>query len=90
MDAALSRMGLSDDEKLQMYTLVAAVLHLGNIEFEDDPEDTRGGCRAKQSREKSLTIASTLLGIDPSELKQALTSRVMQSSRGGLKGTVIM
>jgi myosin heavy subunit len=24
---------------------VAAVLHLGNISFEDDPDDQRGGCR---------------------------------------------
>jgi hypothetical protein len=28
--------------------------------------------------------------VDPGELRQALVSRVMQSSRGGLKGTVIM
>lgn len=83
-------MGISDADKMQIYTMVAAVLHLGNVEFEDDPEDTRGGCRAKQSGESSLAIASTLLGIDASELKQALTSRVMQSSRGGVKGTVIM
>lgn len=69
---------------------MAAVLHLGNIEFEDNPEDTRGGCRVSQASEKSLIIASKLLGIDASELKQALVSRVMQSSRGGLKGTVIM
>lgn len=90
LDTALGRMGLSEQEKLAIYTMVAAVLHLGNIEFEDDPEDTRGGCRAKQSKESSLSIASNLLGIDASELKQALTSRVMQSSRGGVKGTVIM
>ncbi|KRT78219.1 Myosin head, partial [Oryctes borbonicus] len=83
-------MGISDDDKLQIYTMVAAVLHLGNIEFEDDPEDTRGGCRVKQSGGNSLSISSSLLGIDASELKQALTSRVMQSSRGGAKGTVIM
>lgn len=70
--------------------MVAAVLHLGNIVFEDNPEDTRGGCRVAQNSEKSLVIASKLLGIDPSELRQALVSRVMQSSRGGVKGTVIM
>ncbi|KAI4457701.1 myosin [Holotrichia oblita] len=90
LDSALSRMGISDADKMQIYAMVAAVLHLGNVEFEDDPEDTRGGCRAKQSGESSLATASTLLGIDASELKQALTSRVMQSSRGGVKGTVIM
>lgn len=90
LDKALSRLGLSDNDKIQIYTTVAAVLHLGNVEFEDNPEDTRGGCRVSKSKEKSLKIASKLLGIDPSELMQALESRVMQSSRGGVKGTVIM
>lgn len=90
LNNALSRLGLSESERLQIYTMVAAVLHLGNIEFEENPEDTRGGCRVAKSKEKSLVIASKLLGIDPSELTQALESRVMQSSRGGMKGTVIM
>ncbi|KAJ8967316.1 hypothetical protein NQ317_000967 [Molorchus minor] len=90
LDQALSRLGISDNERLQIYTTVAAVLHLGNIAFEDNPEDTRGGCRVATSKEKSLIMASRLLAIDPSELRQALVARVMQSSRGGLKGTVIM
>lgn len=90
LDTALTRLGLQDKEKTEIYTLVAAVLHLGNVEFEENPEDTRGGCRVSHSSEKSLLISSKLLGIDPNELKQALVSRVMQSSRGGIKGTVIM
>ncbi|XP_060526267.1 myosin heavy chain 95F isoform X2 [Cylas formicarius] len=90
LDMALSRLGMSDGERLQIYTTVAAVLHLGNIEFEDNPEDTKGGCRVAASKEKSLQMASKLLEIDPSELRQALVARVMQSARGGLKGTVIM
>lgn len=90
LDTALTRLGLHEKEKIEIYSLVAAVLHLGNIEFEDNPEDTRGGCRVSHASEKSLIIASKLLGIDANELKQALVSRVMQSSRGGLKGTVIM
>lgn len=90
LDGALARLGMSDNERLQIYTTVAAVLHLGNIEFEENPEDTRGGCRVAGSKEKSLNIAANLLEIDGMELRQALVSRVMQSSRGGVKGTVIM
>lgn len=90
LDSALARIGISSEERLQIYTTVAAVLHLGNIQFEDNPEDTRGGCRVAPSAEKSLKIASQLLEIDPMDLQQALESRVMQSSRGGVKGTVIM
>lgn len=90
LDQALARLGLAEQERLQIYTMVAAVLHLGNVQFEENPEDTRGGCRVAKSKEKSLVVASKLLGIDPGELTQALESRVMQSSRGGVKGTVIM
>lgn len=70
--------------------MVASVLHLGNVTFEDNPEDKKGGCKVCADSEKSLTIAARLMGVDPGELRQALVSRVMQSSRGGLKGTVIM
>lgn len=120
LDLALSRLGMSDTKRLQIYTTVAAVLHLGNVgkwwrsysihttllltllffiiewygffsvEFEENPEDTRGGCRVARSGENSLVMASRLLEIDPEELRQALVSRVMQSARGGFKGTVIM
>lgn len=90
LDMALNRIGLNDKDRFEIYKTVAAVLHLGNIEFEDNPDDKRGGCRVVPAREKSLNIASKLLEIDPLDLRQALESRVMQSARGGFKGTVIM
>lgn len=81
---------MSDTNKLEIYALVAGVLHLGNISFEENPEDVRGGCQVAKSSEHSLSITSKLLGVDPFELRQALVSRVMQSKGGGIKGTVIM
>ncbi len=35
-DKAMTQMGMTEDEKLAIYTIVAGVLHLGNIEFEED------------------------------------------------------
>ncbi|XP_037818980.1 myosin heavy chain 95F isoform X6 [Lucilia sericata] len=90
LDKALGRLGLSEAQKLEIYSLVAACLHLGNISFEEIPDDARGGCQVSDSSEKSLTITCRLLGVDPDELRQALVSRVMQSKGGGFKGTVIM
>ncbi|XP_055588992.1 myosin heavy chain 95F isoform X2 [Uranotaenia lowii] len=90
LDQALSRLGLSDGQKFEIYALVAAVLHLGNINFEDNPEDAKGGCRVASASEKALVITAKLIGLDPFELRQALVSRVMQSKGGGIKGTVIM
>jgi myosin-6 len=41
-DNALTHFGVSEAERLAIYRIVAAVLHLGNISFEDSPEDSRG------------------------------------------------
>lgn len=90
LDNALTRLGLSEKDKLEIYSLVAGVLHLGNISFEEIPDDVRGGCQVSKSSDKSLEVTCRLLGLDAIELRQALVSRVMQSKGGGLKGTVIM
>ena len=81
---------MSEDECLSVYTTIAAVLHLGNVHFEDDPDDNRGGSRIETGSEKSLLFTSSLLGVDPDELRRSLTFRVMQTNKGNLKGTVIM
>lgn len=81
---------MTDAERMEIYTMVGAVLHLGNVTFEDNPEDTKGGSRITASSEKAVATTARLLGVDPEELRQALVSKVMQTSRGGIKGTVIM
>ncbi|KAL4232927.1 Unconventional myosin-VI [Mactra antiquata] len=88
-DDAMNHLGMSSDERFSVYTIVASVLHLGNITFEDNHEDTKGGCMISGSSEKSLKIASVLLGVDQDEFKEALVTRVMQATRGGVKGTAI-
>ena len=49
-----------------------------------------GGCRISGKSSNALAIAAGLMGLDKDELKHCLTSRVMQSGKGGMKGTVIM
>lgn len=87
---ALVRLGISNEERLNIYAIVAAVLHLGNVCFEDNPEDTKGGCQVTGTSERAMSTAANLMGVDPEELRQALVSKVMMTNRGGLKGTVIM
>ncbi|XP_071114044.1 unconventional myosin-VI-like isoform X1 [Haliotis cracherodii] len=86
---AMTKMGITDADKNNIFRLVAAVLHLGNITFEENQDDTKGGCKVAQLAEKALLIAAHLLEVDKEELKDALTSRVMQATRGGTKGTAI-
>lgn len=49
----------------------------------------KGGCKVTAGAEDSLTTAAGLLGVDREELRDSLTSRVMQATRGGTKGTAI-
>lgn len=89
-DKGLSHFGLNEAERLAIYQVVAAVLHLGNVTFEDNPEDAKGGCKVATSSEQSAKVVADLMGVDPEELRQSLVSRVMQASKGGHKGTIIM
>lgn len=88
-DAAMKHLGFGDQERLGIYGLVAAILHLGNIAFDESANDAKGGCAVSKSAEESLTMAASLLGVDKEELRDSLISRVMQATRGGMKGTAI-
>ena len=41
-DDAMNHLGMSEDERFSVFTIVACVLHLGNIGFEENHEDTKG------------------------------------------------
>lgn len=89
LDEALLRLGMSETTKFEIYALVAGILHLGNITFEENPENVCGGCQVSKSSEHTLSVTSKLLGVDFFKLQQALVSRIMQSKVGD-KGMIIM
>ncbi|XP_063299080.1 unconventional myosin-VI isoform X3 [Pelobates fuscus] len=88
MCVAMKKIGLDDTEKLDLFRVVAGVLHLGNIDFEE-AGSTSGGCNLKNQSSNSLQCCSKLLGLDEDDLRVSLTSRVMLTTAGGTKGTVI-
>uniref|UniRef100_A0A8C6ZXQ2 Unconventional myosin-VI n=1 Tax=Nothoprocta perdicaria TaxID=30464 RepID=A0A8C6ZXQ2_NOTPE len=80
--------GLDDAEKLDLFRVVAGVLHLGNIDFEE-AGSTSGGCTLKNRSGQALECCAALLGLDEDDLRVSLTTRVMLTTAGGAKGTVI-
>jgi myosin-6 len=89
-DQSMDQMGLGKQDKFDIYNTVAAVLHLGNINFEDDPESTKGGCKITATTEQSLIITAEMLGIDQRDLRNALITRIlMTKTTSSGKGTVI-
>lgn len=86
----MDQMGLTKQDKFNIYSTVAAVLHLGNINFDDDPESTKGGCKVTPATEQSLAITAEMLGLDQRDLRNALITRIlMTKTTSGGKGTVI-
>ncbi|KAK6490152.1 unconventional myosin-VI isoform X2 [Huso huso] len=88
MCGAMKKIGLDDTEKLDLFRVVAGVLHLGNIDFEE-AGSTSGGCTPKKSSSQTLEYCAELLGLDEEDLRVSLTTRVMLTTAGGAKGTVI-
>ncbi|CAF4187090.1 unnamed protein product, partial [Rotaria sp. Silwood2] len=87
---SMDQMGLTTQDKLNIYSTVAAVLHVGNIDFEDNPESTKGGCKITSTTEKSLSITAEMLGLDQHDLRNALITRVLMTKTASRsKETVI-
>lgn len=91
-DSALNNFGVSQEQKEAIYSIVASVLHLGNINFCEDPHDNRGGCMVEpgSQADEALEITCRLMGLEKDLLRQSLTTRVMSTGRGGHKGTIYM
>lgn len=48
-----------------------------------------GGCVLKNQSGQTLEYCADLLGLDQDDLRVSLTTRVMLTTAGGAKGTVI-
>ncbi|KAL0809792.1 hypothetical protein ABMA28_011288 [Loxostege sticticalis] len=82
---ALTTLGVKESEQRDMFTILAAILHLGNIEFsEHDPDagpDTESEDGAYISEnDKHLAIVCSLFGVSKVELRRWLTHRRITSA----------
>ncbi len=80
---ALIELGIGKDVQLEAFRLFAAVLHLGNICFEESV--SRAGIKQVElARDSvslnSLTNAAELLGLEISQLRNCLTQRIIRAS----------
>lgn len=70
LDQSLNHIGLTINAKGSVYNILAAILHLCNLEFHEDTSQN-----AKISNDAPLNDAARLLKIDADELRQALINR---------------
>ncbi|CAI5701681.1 hypothetical protein KXD40_002883 [Peronospora effusa] len=72
----LSCVGIDEQVQHVIFSVAAGLLHLGNIEF--DQEDTPEGEAAvieKESAKRALTVASKLLGVKEKDLWKVIMTR---------------
>uniref|UniRef100_A0AAZ3PTV6 Unconventional myosin-VI n=1 Tax=Oncorhynchus tshawytscha TaxID=74940 RepID=A0AAZ3PTV6_ONCTS len=67
MCGAMKKIGLDDMEKLDLFRVVAGVLHLGNIDFEE-AGSTSGGCTIKNQSSQTVEYCAELLGLGEQDL----------------------
>ncbi|KAL7552091.1 hypothetical protein ACHAWF_015304 [Thalassiosira exigua] len=73
---SMRSMGWSEDKIDQVLSIVAGILHLGQVKFESKMSD--GGQEIAQiADEKTVADAAKLLGVDLEKLITALTVRIM-------------
>lgn len=74
---AMDVIGIGPEEQGHIFTIVAAILHIGNISFVERAN------YAAPEEEGFLQFPAFLLSVDANRLKEKLTSRTMESRWGG-------
>ena len=80
---AMRIIGLTDDEQMSMVRMLATILWLGNVHF---VENAQGD--AEIANPDVTAFCAYLLEVDPSAVQRALTQRIMETQRGGRRGSV--
>ncbi|KAL1329764.1 hypothetical protein HN51_046946 [Arachis hypogaea] len=74
---AMEVVGINQEEQEAIFRVIAAILHLGNINFAKSEEETDSSVLENEESKLHLQITAELLMCDPSALEDALCKRVM-------------
>ena len=73
----LERIGLDEQDQTVVFSVVAAVLHLGNVRFAPAEDEDEGGSRVMAESRPSLTKACELLGLDETRVESAILTKLL-------------
>ncbi|KAJ3008929.1 hypothetical protein HKX48_008264 [Thoreauomyces humboldtii] len=69
----LKALGVGRRQQAQLWQLLAAILHLGNVTFHDDAHNVQEACTVRNYAQ--LELVASLLGLHPSAMEGVLTYR---------------
>ncbi|XP_023938107.2 unconventional myosin-Va [Bicyclus anynana] len=75
---ALTTLGVTESEQQNMFTVLASILHLGNVDLTSSEEDAE--CAYIESDDTHLKTVCSLLGVSKLELSRWLTHRRIASA----------
>ena len=70
--------GLSDYEQSEIFRMLAVILWLGNVQYNEMDDGNAGIADTSVS-----DFVAYLLEVDPAQVQKALTTRTMETQRGG-------
>lgn len=73
LQRAFSSLGVSKEEQMSVYSVVAGILHLGNIEFDDVYDSDQVAVHVDCV--PSMQLAAKLFGVDEEALKKRMTTQ---------------
>uniref|UniRef100_A0A093VIM3 Myosin-1 n=1 Tax=Talaromyces marneffei PM1 TaxID=1077442 RepID=A0A093VIM3_TALMA len=80
---AMRIIGLTQSEKDNIFRMLAAILWLGNVQFTEDDES-----HASITDQSIVDFVAYLLEVDSAQVNKALTIRVVETARGGRRGSI--
>mmetsp|Transcript_14745 Transcript_14745/g.35995 ORF Transcript_14745/g.35995 Transcript_14745/m.35995 type:complete len:1475 (-) Transcript_14745:394-4818(-) len=81
---AMEMLSFTKEDQGKLFAAVAAVLHLGNIEFENDDTKTSDACQITEDSDYSVKMAAHLLEVKEEDLIRRLTKQSIK-----IRGNVI-
>ncbi|KIM88855.1 hypothetical protein PILCRDRAFT_3023 [Piloderma croceum F 1598] len=81
--SAMQTIGLTAHEQNEIFRMLAIVLWLGNVQFEEKDDGN------SQIADSSVTdFVAYLMGVDSALVQKVLTSKVVETQRGGRRGSI--
>ncbi|KAI9806966.1 MAG: class II myosin [Piccolia ochrophora] len=80
---AMKIIGLSQAEQDDIFRMLATILWIGNVSFRENDEGN-----ASITDSSVIDFVAYLLEVDTAQVNKALTLRVVETSRGGRRGSV--
>lgn len=75
--------GLSEQEQTEIFRMLAIVLWLGNVQFQE--MDDGNSCITDEG---VTDFIAYLMEVDPATVQKVLTTKVVETQRGGRRGSI--